>query len=74
MNKQRRQKIREVITQLETCADNLETVKSDEDEARENIPENLQDGEAYCTSEECSDKIEEAMSDIRAVIENLEDI
>lgn len=74
MNKQRRQKIKEVITQLETCADNLETVKSDEDEARENIPENLQDGEAYCTSEECSDKIEEAMSDIRAVIENLEDI
>ncbi len=74
MNKQRRQRIKEVITQLETCADNLETVKSDEDEARENIPENLQDGEAYCTSEECSDKIEEAMSDIRAVIENLEDI
>lgn len=74
MNKQRRQKIKEVITQLETCADNLEAVKSDEDEARENIPENLQDGEAYCTSEECSDKIEEAMSDIRAVIENLEDI
>lgn len=74
MNKQRRQRIKEVIIQLETCADNLETVKSDEDEARENIPENLQDGEAYCTSEECSDKIEEAMSDIRAVIENLEDI
>lgn len=74
MNKQRRQRIKEVITQLETCADNLEAVKSDEDEARENIPENLQDGEAYCTSEECSDKIEEAMSDIRAVIENLEDI
>ena len=74
MNKQRRKRIKEVITQLETCADNLETVKSDEDEARENIPENLQDGEAYCTSEECSDKIEEAMSDIRAVIENLEDI
>lgn len=74
MNKQRKQRIKEVITQLETCADNLETVKSDEDEARENIPENLQDGEAYCTSEECSDKIEEAMSDIRAVIENLEDI
>ena len=74
MNRNRRRQIKEVITQLETCADTLENVKNEEDDARENMPENLQDGGAYCTSEECSDKIEDAISDIRAVIENIEDI
>lgn len=74
MNNRRRNQIKEVISQLEACADTLENVKNEEDDARENIPENLQDGEVYCTSEECSDKIEDAISDIRSVINNIEDI
>ncbi len=74
MNKQRRERIREVINQLESCADDLEAIKEEEDDARDRIPENLQDGDAYCASEECSDKIEDAISDIRAVVVNIEDI
>ena len=49
-------------------------IKEDEDEARDNIPEPLQNGDAYCESEECSDKIEDAISGIKDVVESLENI
>lgn len=74
MNRERRKKIKEIANKLRDCSASLSSVKDEEDEARENIPENLQDGEAYCTSEEYSDKIEDAISDLDAVVENLEDI
>lgn len=74
MNRERRKKIKEIAGKLKECSTDLSFVKDEEDEARENIPENLQDGEAYCTSEEYSDKIEDAISDLDAVVESLEDI
>lgn len=39
MNKKRRTKISNVIKRLNDCKDDLESIKEDEDEARENIPE-----------------------------------
>ena len=49
MNKERKARIQEVITKINGCADDLDSIKFDEDYARENIPENLQGGDAYCT-------------------------
>ena len=74
MNKTRKTQIKEVITKINGCADDLSDIKFDEDYARENIPENLQGGDAYCTSEDCSDKIEDAISDLRQVASDLGEI
>ncbi len=74
MNKERKARIQEVITKINGCADDLSDIKFDEDYARDNIPENLQGGDAYCTSEDCSDKIEDAISDLRQVASDLGEI
>lgn len=74
MNRERRNRLKEVITRLGACVDDLSSIKDDEDEARENTPENLQGGEAYCVSEEISDKIDDALSDIQEAVNTLEEI
>lgn len=74
MNKKRRTKISNVIKRLNDCKDDLESIKEDEDEARENIPEPFQDCDTYCESEECSDKIEDAISDLKDIVQSLENI
>lgn len=74
MNRERRTKIRKVTRQLEACADTLSSIKYEEDESRENVPENLQGGKAYCESEEISDKIDDALSDIQEAVNTLEEI
>lgn len=74
MNETRRKLIREAICELNSCVDDLTNVKDDEDESRENIPENLQGGDAYSLSEIASDKIDDAISDIQQAITTLEEI
>lgn len=74
VNKQRKRLIIEKIEALRNISSGIEAVMNDEDEARENIPENLQNGEAYDTSEYCSDIMTEAISDIQQIIENLGNI
>lgn len=74
MNRERRKRISKVIATISGCADELDDIKYDEDYARESTPENLQGSDAYCTSEDCSDKIEDAISDLRQAASTLEDI
>lgn len=74
MNKKRRQQIQEVIAKLEACDDELTSIKDDEDDARDNMPENLQESEAYCLSEGYSDKIDDAISYIKEATDALEEI
>lgn len=74
MNKQRRGAIQDAISKLEDCKDLLSSVKDEEDEARENMPENLEGSEAYSFSEDCSDNIEEAISSVEEAIDTLGEI
>ena len=52
----------------------LENIKDEEDDARENIPENLENSEMYEASENCSDTIEDAISDIEGAINSILEI
>lgn len=67
MNNTRRKEIRNIIDELETMAGRLDDLyswldelKSEEEEYRDNIPENLQGGIRYEESEEASDNMEYA--------------
>lgn len=67
MNNTRRKEIRTIVDELETLAGKLDDLynwldelKSEEEEYRDNIPENLQGGIRYEESEEASDNMEYA--------------
>lgn len=74
MNRKRRKKITDVIESLNNCVSRLEDVKEEEDDSRSEIPENLQNGDSYIFSEECSDKIDDALEDIKGAVSTLEEI
>lgn len=74
MNKERRQRIKEIIVKINGCANELSDIKFDEDYARDNIPENLQNSATYTESEDCSDKLDDAISDIQQAASTLEEI
>ena len=66
MNKERRKRLSDVSGMLFDAQHKLEWIIRDEDEARDNMPENLAGSERYSASEEISDLME-------SVLENLID-
>lgn len=74
MNRERRRKIKAVIGKLNQCSNDLDNIRDEEDYARDNTPENLQSKEQYEFSEECSNALDDAVTDIQEIVENLEDI
>ena len=74
MNNYRRRRISEIISRLNLCSIELEDIRDAEDESRENIPENLQNGEKYLYSEKCSDALSNAIDYLSDAIDELSDI
>lgn len=65
MNKVRRKALSEIAEQIGTLRD-------EEDEYRENIPESLQGGEKYELSESASDLMNEALDSLDEAIGSIE--
>jgi len=74
MNEKRRARIRAVKERLEDCANEIDDIRSDEEEYRDNIPENLQNGDRYQDTEENCDKLDTAASTVRDAISELDEI
>ena len=74
MNKERRKRIRKVIQGLSAFSSELESIKDEEDDARESTPENLQNSEKYEESERSSDIIGDAISELNEISDSLEEI
>ena len=49
-------------------------MKEEEDEARENMPENLWESERYEVSEECSQAMEDALDSLESAASSLSEI
>ena len=73
MNKKRKLKVVNIVNQLNSSLNIVEQVKDEEDEARENIPENLENSELYEESESWSDLLEDTSSSLQNIIDNLQD-
>ena len=71
MNKERRKRIAEIAEQLDFIHDELYDLVSEEDEARENMPESFQGTERYEASEEASNALEAAANLINDALEEL---
>lgn len=74
MNNRRRKKMSCIIKELEQCVGELNDIKDEEDSSRDNIPENLQESSTFLFSEQCSEMLDDAISDIESTIRTLEEI
>lgn len=72
MNKIRRKALQEIYDKLSDLREELETIKDEEDESRENMPENLQCSERYEQSETASGNIDEAMEYLSSACDSIE--
>ena len=69
MNKQRRAKLSNVCEMLRTALGIVSDVRDDEQDAIDNLPENLQESERCTAMEDAVDELEEAIDNIESAIE-----
>lgn len=74
MNKERRGHLREYRRLLNQAKIGIETVRDREDEARDNMPENLCYSDRYTESEECSEAMDSAITSIDEAISAIDNV
>ena len=74
MNKVRRTQIQRVSDSISNIIAEIETIRDEEDEARESMPENLVGSERYETSEVASDTLQDIIDLLEESVERLSEI
>lgn len=81
MNAKRRKDIAFLVRDIkllsekaESIMNDLESIKGEEEECLENIPENLQDSERYTITEEAVENLDNAYETLQEAIDNLCDV
>lgn len=74
MNKTRAQELRDLIKKIEYCKDELARIKSDEEYAFDNMPENLQGSYRGEESERIIDELDEILDAYDDIIDSLNDV
>lgn len=80
MNNTRRNEIKKVVERIyklqelaEEIKNDLECIKDEEEDYRDNMPENLQESDRYYASEEASENLEESIDILDTIINELTD-
>ena len=73
MNKERRKSLREIQSKLDRLGQDLETLKEEEEEYRDNMPENLQESERYQRADEVCDLLMEALESMDSAYQQIEE-
>ncbi len=71
MNKERRKSLREIQSKLDRLGQDLETLKEEEEEYRDNMPENLQESERYQRADEVCDLLMEALENMDSAYQQI---
>lgn len=74
MNKQRREKLSEAISEIEAAADRITDVMCDEQSVMASVPENLQGSERYGEMENAVDTMQEAIDELNDITERLREL
>lgn len=74
MNRQRRQWLQNTIEAIENAKIELESIRDEEQECFDNLPESIQYGERGDAMQENIDEIDSEISNLEDVISNLNDI
>ena len=73
MNKERRKSLREIQSKLESLGQDLEALKDEEEEHRDNMPENLQESDRYQRADEVCDLLQEALESMDNAYQQIEE-
>lgn len=73
MNKPRRKALREITEQLEELMDELDTLRGEEHDYLDAIPENLQGSERYETAEEAASSLDDAVDSLESAISSIKE-
>lgn len=73
MNNKRREELRRALSLLENAQSIIENITDQEEDALDNMPENLMDSERYEKIERAADNLNEAQDKLTDVIEYVED-
>lgn len=74
MNKARRKRIEEIVGKIIDCREELEAIRDEEQEALDNMPENLQNSERAEIASDTIDNIDYALDSLTEAEDNLNDI
>jgi len=74
MNRDRRKRIRDVMEQLRNASSELEAIKEDEQEAFDNSPESIQEGDRGMAMQTNVEEIESVCDELDTRIGELEEI
>lgn len=81
MNKPRRKQIQEVIdklgslqSEMEALIEEIESIQSDEEDYRDNMPENLQGSERYERADAACDALASARDTLEESKDNIDDV
>lgn len=74
MNKQRRKAIEKVVSQLEDIQAEIDSLRDEEEECYDNLPESLQDSEKGELMQEAIDAMDNADGSIQEAIDYLMDL
>lgn len=73
MNNKRRKTITNIINQLRASEDDITAVLEEEQDAFDNLPENLMESERGELAQNAIDLLEEAVNNVEEAINNLEE-
>lgn len=73
MNMIRRKKLSDIIAQLVSIKESIESVLEEEEEARDSMPESLQTCERYEISDEACNNLGDAIDSLDEAIDRLEE-
>lgn len=73
MNNPRRKQLNNIVESLSELKEVLETLLSEEEEYRDNMPENLQGSERYEKADNACDSIQYAIDNIEDAVSNIEE-
>lgn len=72
MNKQRREEISNLISEIEGLKDKAEQIASEEREYYDNMPENMQQGDKGQAADEAAGYLEEVSDSLQEAIDKLD--
>ena len=73
MNKVRRKELQNLFDIISAAQEQLEALRDEEDDYKENIPENLQGSERYEIAEAAVDALDSALDSLQDALDSIEE-
>lgn len=73
MNNIRRNELLGIINKLESIIENLDSIKIDETDARDSIPENFQNSDNYMKADNTVSQLEDALDSLQTALDCIQE-